>query len=33
MNDRVPKQEVVAARDVKVAFGAVKALDGATLVI
>tara|TARA_R110002020_G_scaffold236361_3_gene448691 strand:- start:147 stop:1610 length:1464 start_codon:yes stop_codon:yes gene_type:complete len=33
MNDRVPKQEVVAAREVKVAFGAVKALDGATLVI
>lgn len=33
MNDTVPKQEVVAARGIKVAFGAVKALDGADLVI
>ena len=33
MNEIVSRQEVVAARDVKVAFGAVKALDGADLVI
>ncbi|MCF6368043.1 sugar ABC transporter ATP-binding protein [Rhizobium halophilum] len=33
MNESVPKPEVAAARGVKVAFGAVKALDGADLII
>jgi ABC-type sugar transport system, ATPase component len=33
MNEAVLKEEVVAARGIKVAFGAVKALDGADLVI
>ena len=33
MNEPVLKREVVAARGIKVAFGAVKALDGADLVI
>jgi ribose transport system ATP-binding protein len=33
MNEGISRQEVVAARDVKVAFGAVKALDGVDLVI
>ena len=33
MNEVILTEEVVAARDVKVVFGAVKALDGADLVI
>lgn len=33
MNNPVPKAEVVAARGIKVAFGAIKALDGADLII
>ncbi|UHS58483.1 ATP-binding cassette domain-containing protein [Agrobacterium vaccinii] len=33
MNETISRQEVVAARGVKVVFGAVKALDGADLVI
>ncbi|MEJ8309573.1 ATP-binding cassette domain-containing protein [Agrobacterium larrymoorei] len=33
MNDIIERQEVVAVRDVKVVFGAVKALDGADLII
>ena len=33
MNDIIEKQEVVAARGVKVVFGAIKALDGADLTI
>lgn len=33
MNDIIEAEEVVAARGVKVVFGAVKALDGADLII
>ena len=33
MNDIIEAEEVVAARGVKVVFGAVRALDGADLVI
>ncbi len=33
MNDIIETEEVVAARGVKVVFGAVKALDGADLII